>query len=120
MNPRRIGRRAAFHAAIRLFPAVMAAGCSSSNGSGKKRSRSRGKENRDPTRFGSMLMASYIDDLKSGSATKQVTAANELANMGSKATSALPTLEQLVKNDDEGVSAAAKAAIAAIRKSKKR
>lgn len=92
------------------FTATLAAGCSSR--------KSKGKANRDPTRFGSMLMDSYIADLKKGPAAKQVAAANELANMGPKAKPALPHLEKLAKNPDAKVSGAAKTAITAIKKAK--
>lgn len=95
-----------------LSSLLMLAGCSS------KSKKGRGRDSRDPTRFGTMLMDSYIADLKKGPAAKQVSAANELANMGSKATSALPHLEKLAKGSDAKVRDAAKSAIAAIKKKK--
>ncbi len=99
--------------------ALLGTGCSS--GSKKKSGKSGSKRNdkRDPTRFGSMLMDSYISDLKTGPAAKQVAAARELANMGSKAKSALPLLEKLAKSSDGDVSDAARTAVAAIKKAKK-
>ena len=105
--------------------ALLGAGCSSSSknsmNSKKKsgKSRSKRKDNRDPTRFGSMLMDSYISDLETGPAAKQVAAARELANMGSKAKSALPLLDKLAKSSDGAVSDAARTAVAAIKKAKK-
>ena len=98
--------------------ALLGTGCSSSSKKKSVKSRSKRKDNRDPTRFGSMLMDSYISDLKTGPASKQVTAARELANMGPKAKSALPLLEKLAKSSDDNVSAAAKTAVAAIKKPK--
>ena len=113
-------------AGVALFAApwlaLVGPGCSSSSKTSKKKnakSRSGSKDKRDPTRFGSMLMDSYISDLKTGPASKQVTAANELANMGGKAKSALPLLEKLAKSPDSSVSGAAKNAVAAIKKAKK-
>ena len=47
---------------------------------------------------------------------KRARAARELANMGAAATSALPALEKATKDSNSEVSAAAKQAIAAIRK----
>ena len=120
MNRRSIVRRRVFHVAAALLSApcvaLLGSGCSSKKAGGK--SRSGRKDNRDPTRFGSMLMDSYITDLKKGPASKQVTAAQELANMGAKAKPALPLLEKLTKSSDASVSGAAKTAIAAIKKAK--
>lgn len=98
---------------------LLGTGCSSGSKKKIEKSRSKRKDNRDPTRFGSMLMDSYISDLKTGPAAKQVVAARELANMGSKAKSALPLLEKLAKSSDGDLSDAAKAAVAAIKKVKK-
>lgn len=104
--------------------ALLGAGCASKSKNSKSKnksakSRSKRKDNRDPSRFGSMLMDSYVSDLETGPASKQVTAARQLANMGPKAKSALPLLEKLAKSSDDSVSQAAKAAVAAIRKAKK-
>lgn len=113
MIRRNLLRAGAFTVAGSMFT-FLSAGCSSKKGT----SRAKKVDKRDPTRFGSMLMDSYINDLKKGPATKQITAANELANMGSKAKSALPHLEKLSKNPDATVSVAAKNAIVAIKKGK--
>lgn len=98
--------------------ALLGTGCSSSSKKNGVKSRSKRKDNRDPTRFGSMLMDSYISDLQTGPASKQVTAARQLGNMGAKAKSALPLLEKLAKSSDGNVSDAAKTAVAAIKKAK--
>lgn len=98
--------------------ALFGTGCSSSSKKNGVKSRSKRKDNRDPTRFGSMLMDSYISDLQTGPASKQVTAARQLGNMGAKAKSALPLLEKLAKSSDGNVSDAAKTAVAAIKKAK--
>ena len=108
--------------------ALLAAGCSSnrssSSSSAKKKSTKkpvkvsagRKRMNAGPQGFGNVLVPSYIEDLKSGSADKQIAAANELANMGSNAKEALPVLEKLASDSNAKVSAAAKAAAAAIKK----
>lgn len=107
--------------------ALLAAGCSSSESSpsssaGKKRSKKppkvsagRKRMNAGPQGFGNVLVPSYIEDLKSGSPGKQIAAAAELANMGSNAKEALPVLEELASDSNARVSAAAKAAAAAIK-----
>ncbi len=107
-------------AALLVAPwlALSVAGCSSGSKKKSVKSRSGRKDNRDPTRFGSMLMDSYISDLKTGPAAKQVTAARQLANMGSKAKPALPLLEKLAKSSDSNVSGAAKTAVTAIKQAK--
>ncbi len=110
---------------------LMAAGCSSSGTTKKKKSpksSSAGKPRRSspssgikrmqsgPQGFGNMLVSSYIDDLKKGSADKKIAAARELGNMGGGAKEALPALKSLVADPNAQVSAAAKAAVAAIEK----
>lgn len=118
MIQRRMARRRLFHvgsaALAGALLGLLPAGCSSK----KTKGRSRRGDNRDPSRFGSLLMDSYIKDLKQGPVSKQISAANELANMGSKAKSALPLLEKLSKNPDEKLSSAAKTAIASIKRAK--
>lgn len=110
--------------------ALLAAGCSSStrsssSSSAKKKKTSkkpvkvsagRKRMNAGPQGFGNVLVPSYIEDLKSGSPDKQIAAADELANMGSNAKEALPLLEKLASDSNAKVSAAAKAAAAAIKK----
>ncbi|MFM7107101.1 MAG: hypothetical protein ACKOZU_00570 [Planctomycetaceae bacterium] len=101
--------------------ALLAAGCSSSSSSAKKKKKS-GKVSgiqrmkAGPQGFGNVLIPAYIDDLKTGSAEKKITAAQELGNMGSRAKEALPALEKLVSDKNPKVSGAAKAAVAAIKK----
>lgn len=92
-----------------LVPALVAAGCS-------KQSRPGGKRPKGPQGFGNMMAKEWTKDLGDKSAEKRVRAANELGNMGKAATSALPALERAAKDKDPKVSAAAKQAIAAIRK----
>jgi len=111
--------------------ALVAAGCSSSGTPKKKkstRSSSAGKSRRPspssgikrmqsgPQGFGNMLVTSYIGDLKNGSVDKKIAAARELGNMGGGAKEALPALKSLVADSNPKVSAAAKAAVAAIEK----
>ena len=92
-----------------LVPALVATGCS-------KQSRRGGNRPKGPQGFGNMMAKEWTKDLGDKSAEKRVRAANELANMGKAATSALPALERAAKDKDPKVSAAAKQAIAAIRK----
>ena len=99
--------------------ALLVTGCSSAGGKKRKSGKAssgRQKMNRGPQGFGNVLVPAYIDDLKTGSAEKKITAAQELANMGSGAKDALPVLEKLVADKNPKVSAAAKSAVAAIRK----
>ena len=99
--------------------ALLAAGCSSSTPTKKKKSgklSSRQRMNRGPQGFGDVLVTAYIEDLKTGPATKQIAAAQELGNMGSGAKAALPVLEKLASDSNPKVSAAAKAAVTAIKK----
>jgi hypothetical protein len=112
--------------------ALLVAGCSSSEGpqsssSAKTKTKKKGTRkppkvsagrkqmNSGPQGFGNVLVPSYIEDLKSGSPGKQIAAAAELANMGSNAKEALPVLEELASDSNARVSAAAKAAAAAIK-----
>jgi len=97
---------------------AIAAGCSS----GKKKSKSsaasgpRGKRPKGPPTMSNLLVDGYIADLRSDSAEKRIKAANELGNMGSTARPAVAALEKMVKDSNRQVSAAAKAALSAIRK----
>lgn len=99
-----------------------ASGCSTASkpsGSARKKSRPAnrdGKRPKGPKTMGNLLVDGYIDDLKSGPAEKQVTAAQELSNMGAGAKKALPALESLAKKGDARVRDAAQQAIKAIRK----
>lgn len=96
---------------------LLATGCSSATTKKKSGGLSgRKKMNRGPQGFGNVLVPAYIEDLKTGSADKKVTAARELGNMGSNAKAALPVLEKLATDKNPQVSAAAKSAVAAIRK----
>lgn len=95
-----------------LVPALVAAGCSKQPRRGVGPA---GKRPKGPQGFGNMMAKEWTKDLGDKSAEKRVRAANELANMGKAATSALPALERAAKDKDSKVSAAAKQAIAAIR-----
>ena len=66
--------------------------------------------------MGNLLVEGYIADLKNGSTESRITAAKELANLGSAAKAALPALKPLAKHADAQLSAAATAAIQAIEK----
>jgi len=114
--------------------ALVAAGCSSAGTSKKTKSSSSSKSSSTarrrrpspssgikrmqsgPQGFGNMLVTSYIDDLKNGSADKKIAAAEALGNMGGGAKEALPALKSLTADSNPKVSAAAKAAVAAIGK----
>lgn len=96
-----------------LVPATLLAGCSQQT---RRGSGSSGNRPKGPQGFGNMMAKEWTKDLGDKSAEKRVRAANELANMGKAATSALPALERAAKDKDPKVSAAAKQAIAAIRK----
>lgn len=62
------------------------------------------------------MVDAWKQDLASSSSDKRIRAAKELANMGSSAKSALPALETMAGDRNPQVAAAAKAAIAAIRR----
>ena len=96
-----------------LVPALVAAGCSKQSRRGPGFSGNRPK---GPQGFGNMMAKEWTKDLGDKSPEKRARAANELANMGKAAASALPALERAAKDKDPKVSAAAKQAIAAIRK----
>lgn len=66
--------------------------------------------------MGNLLVDAYVDDLKKGPPDKKISAAQELAAMGPNAKSALPALQSLSADKNAKVSAAAKAAIKAIKK----
>lgn len=99
---------------------VLVAGCSSKGGtSGLDRlpaGTGGAKRAKGPQTMGNLLLASYVEDLKSPTAAKRVKAAQELGNMGQGAKSAIPALEKLTSDKDAKVSAAAKSALANIRK----
>lgn len=95
---------------------ALLAGCSSAKRTGKK---SRGRADRraqGPKTMGNLLVEGYIADLKHGSTESRITAAKELANLGSAAQAALPALKPLARHADAALSAAASAAIKAIEK----
>lgn len=93
---------------------VVAAGCAKPS----RRRRQAGPANRPkgPQGFGNMMAKEWAKDLGDASPEKRARAARELANMGPAATSALPALERAAKDANAEVSAAAKQAIASIRK----
>ena len=74
------------------------------------------KRMKGPQTMGNLLVASYIEDLKSPQAQKRLRAAEELGNMGDGAKTALPALQKLTSDKDPKVSAAAKQAITSIKK----
>ena len=63
-----------------------------------------------------LLVDGYIADLGGADRQKRITAARELGALGSEARKALPALEKLAADKDKDVSAAAKRAIAGIRR----
>jgi hypothetical protein len=95
---------------------VLGAGCSSAANKKTRSARREGKRPKGPKTMGNLLVEGYIADLKAGPAEKQVTAAQELSNMGAGAKQALPALESLAKNGNSKVREAAQQAIKAIRK----
>lgn len=96
--------------------ALVAGGCGGTARRKTKEPAGRARLSKGPQTMGNVLVNAYIDDLKNPSADKKIGAANELGNMGSGAKAALPVLEKLVGDKNPKVSAAAKAAVAAIRK----
>jgi hypothetical protein len=110
----------------RLFFAttlLVMAGCSSKKTKGKSGldrlpagAAGARKRMKGPQTMGSLLVTSYIEDLKSPQAQKRLRAAEELGNMGGGAKTALPALQKLTSDTDPKVSAAAKQAIASIKK----
>jgi HEAT repeat protein len=98
---------------------LLVAGCSSKGKSGLDRlpAGQRGaKRPKGPQTMGGLLLASYVEDLKSPTAAKRIKAAEELGNMGQDARSAIPALEKLASDKDAKVSKAAKSALTNIRK----
>jgi hypothetical protein len=95
---------------------ALMAGCSGTKAAGKKSRGQAGKRPKGPKTMGNLLVEGYVADLKNGSAESRITAANELAAMGSAAKAALPALGPLTTHADAKVSTAAKKAIAAIKK----
>lgn len=105
----------------RIWLAVVVAfatGCSSDRKKSKKVASSgpRVKRPKGPQTMSNLLVDGYIADLRSDSAEKRIKAAHELGNMGSTARPAVPTLEKMAQDSNRQVSAAAKAALVAIRK----
>lgn len=92
---------------------VAATGCSSEKSS---RSGGRSRRPKGPKTMGKLLIDAYVADLKKGPPEKKISAAQELAAMGPNAKAALPALQSLSADKDTKVSAAAKAAIKAIKK----
>jgi hypothetical protein len=102
-----LGRRAW----LGLCVAVVA-GCSA----GKARTKPRVKRAKGPQTMAGLLVDGYIADLGGADRQKRITAARELGALGSEARKALPALEKLAADKDKDVSAAAKRAIAGIRR----
>lgn len=95
---------------------VAFAGCTGGKrATGKGRRQASGKRPKGPQTMGNLLVEGYIGDLKNGSTDSRIAAARELANLGSAARAALPALEPLAKHADAKLSAAAAAAIKAIK-----
>jgi hypothetical protein len=99
---------------VMLVPVVVTSGCSKP--AGRKGAGPLGKRPKGPQGFGNMMVKEWTRDLGHKSPEKRIRAAGELTNMGPAAASALPALERAVKDGNPQVSAAAKQAIAAIRK----
>lgn len=106
--------------ALPTLPPLLS-GCSSGTKPGKtsKSGSSSGRRRKGMKRakpMTNLLLPSYIDDLKTGSAEKKIFAARELGNMGASAKSALSALQTLKSDPDAKVAAAAAEAIRAISK----
>jgi hypothetical protein len=98
---------------------ALLAGCSGTKASAKKargQTGKRAKGPKGPKTMGNLLIEGYITDLEKGSIESRITAAKELAAMGSSAKAALPALKRLTKHADAAVTAAATKAIDAIAK----
>jgi hypothetical protein len=95
---------------------ALLAGCSASKRTGKKARGQADRRAKGPKTMGNLLVEGYIAALKNGSTESRITAAKELANLGSSAKAALPALKPLTKHADATLSAAATAAIRAIEK----
>ena len=67
-----------------------------------------------PKTMGGLMVDSWKADLSSPSADKRILAANELGSMGPSAKAALPALQNLARDRNPQVAAAAKAAISKI------
>jgi len=99
-----------------LIGLIATAGCSAGGRSqAKNRRRADGKRTKGPKTMGNLLVEGYIADLKNGTTESRIAAAKELANLGDAARPALPALEPLARHSDARLSAAAGAAIKAIR-----
>lgn len=118
-----MNRRLWITTALLTLPALpsLLSGCSSGGKSVKKSKSgsSSGRRTKGPKRakpMTNLLLPSYIDDLKTGSAEKKIFAARELGNMGASAKSALSALQALKGDPDSKVAAAAAEAIRSISK----
>lgn len=103
--------------------AVFAAGCSSSTKPRKKKGGSTGRArlNKGPQTMEDLaVVGGLMADLASGSDDAKIKAAESLGKKGAAATSALPELKKLVGHKNPRVSAAAKAAVAAIEKASRK
>jgi len=106
-------RRAALGVMLLLpLSAGLVAGCSG----GTKRRGGSSRQPKGPQGFGNLMVPEWIKDLADKSADKRLKAAQELGNMGPAAKAALPALERATRDKDSRVSAAAKKAIASIKR----
>jgi hypothetical protein len=102
-----------------LVGLALLAGCSRAKGSAKKARGQAGKRPKGPKgpkTMGNLLVEGYVADLKNGSVESRITAAKELAAMGSSAKATLPALKPLTTHTDANLRAAATKAIEAIGK----
>lgn len=107
-------RRRAALGVMLLVP--MAAGLVTGCSGGSKRRGGSARQPKGPQGFGNLMVPEWIKDLGDKSADKRLRAAQELGNMGPAAKAALPALEKAARDKDSRVSAAAKKAIAAIKR----
>lgn len=94
--------------------AGLAVGCSSATPKG--RGRASRKKAGGPQTMSGLVVDAYIADTRGSSKEKRIRAARELGALGAEAKKALPALEAMAADRDAAVSAAAKRAMAAIRK----
>lgn len=104
-----VGRRAWLAVAV-----AAAVGCSAAKRT-PRRSPAR-KGSKGPQTMGGLLVDAYIADVRGTAKEKRIRAARELGAMGAEAKKAVPALEAMAAEKDASVSAAAKQALAAIRR----
>lgn len=105
-----VGRRAWLAVAV-----AAAVGCSAAKRTPRRRSPAR-KGSKGPQTMGGLLVDAYIADVRGTAKEKRIRAARELGAMGAEAKKAVPALEAMAAEKDASVSAAAKQALAAIRR----